>query len=369
MRIGLVSGGTYACPPRAYGSEVTTWYLARELAALGHEVHLFGPGGSVAPDGVELHYVRGSYAGIRLEAEDDPWEWYGPLLRSCDVVHDCSPSCLTYERAYVQWPQARLLATRNGIDFASPRLPSPARNIVVLSHAAREAALSGTSAWAGTPYAETLDLYPGALRDARVVYYGTDTDWYSPGDRPPERFILYVGRPHPAKGVGRLIEAARRLAAHFFVLAWRAAAPDHEEWERRYREQARYLPNVSFVRLPELGHHEAKRDLYRRAAAMVTLPVYTEAFGLTTIEALACGCPVVSTRRGAAPEILRHGRTGYLVPSEEDEQEELDAALAGVGTLSRESCRADAEELWSARRMATDYLRLYEELAAGGGWG
>lgn len=371
MRVALISGSTYACPPRGYGSEVTTWYLARELAAMGHDVHLLAPGGSVAPDGVRLHSVRGSYGGVRLDAEDDPWQWYGGLLRSCDVVHDLSPTCLTCERAWVQWPDAPILFTRNGIDFGYPRVPAPARRGVVLSQAARAAALSGTSAWAGTPYEADYPAYPGELGDARVVHYGTDLDWYSPGEArtPAAGFLLYVGRPHPAKGVGRLIEAARRTPDQRFVLAWRPAAPDHVEWDRRYREQARGLANVTFADLPEIGHQEAKRALYRRARAVVTLPVYIEAFGLTTIEALACGCPVIATDRGAAPEIIRHGQTGYLVPPEEDEFEALDAAIRGLGDLPRGACRADAEARWGARRMAEDYVLLYEEVAAGGTWG
>lgn len=369
MRVALISGSTYACPPRGYGSEVTTWYLARELGALGHEVHLFAPGGSAPPDGIRLHSIRGSYGGIRLEAEDDPWQWYGGLLRSCDVVHDLSPSCLTCERAWLHWPDAPILFTRNGIDFGNPRVPSPARRGVVLSQAARDAALSGTSAWADTPYEADYPEYPGELRDARVVHYGTDLDWYGPGEGRPDGFLLYVGRPHPAKGVGRLIEAARAMPGQAFVLAWRPAAPDHVEWDIRYREQARGLRNVHFVDLPELGHQEAKRDLYRRARALVTLPVYTEAFGLTTIEALACGCPVIATARGAAPEIIRPGLTGCLVPPEEDDVEAVAAAVRTLDDVPRYACRADAQARWGARRMAEDYVRLYEEVAAGGTWG
>lgn len=369
MRIALISGSTYACPPAGYGSEVTTWWLAGELAALGHEVHLFGPGGSTPPRGVHLHYIRGAYGRVSRAADGDPWDWYEPLLRSCAVVHDLSPTCATYERAYVDWPGAPLLFTRNGVAFTSPRLPSPARNGVVLSEAAREAARLGRSAWAGTAYAE-WDIPPGRLADARVVHYGVDLDFFAPAPAfEHDPFLLYVGRPHPSKGVGRLIEVARRMPGQPFVFAWRPAAPDHVEWDRRYRDQAAGLPNVQFVELPEVFHHEEKCELYRRAKALVTLPVYLEAFGLTTIEALACGCPVIATAKGAAPEILRPGLTGYLVDPAEDECDSVERAIDEAGWLDRAACRSDAVERWGARRMAEDYARLYDEVAGGGRWG
>ena len=79
-------------------------------------------------------------------------------------------------------------------------------------------------------------------------------------------------------------------------------------------------------------------------------------------EALACGTPVVTTPRGAAPEIVRAGRTGFLC----QDLESTVAALASVGGLSREACRADVEERFSIRRMAQDHVALYEQVLSGG---
>lgn len=375
MKIAIISGANFACPPTGYGSEVLQWLLARELALLGHDIHLFGPGGSRAPRGVHLHYTRGGYGLVDYAAESDPWDWYRDVIQSCDIIHDATHTCLTYERAYLAGgPPA--IAVRSGIDFRSPRLPAPARNVVVPSQAARDCALAGRSAWARTGHRE-WDTPPGMVRDARIVPLAIDTDWYTPGPTypdgsavPVERgdYLLYLGRPHPAKGVGRILDLARRMPDQRIVLAWRPASPDHVEWDQRYREVAGPLPNVEIVTLPEIGHHEAKRDLLRRAAGMITLPVYVEAFGLTTIEAMACGCPVIATRNGAAPEIIAPGVTGFLVDDVDDDGS-LDIAVHALDILDRAACRKTAVDDYAARGMAQEYVSLYQDVIEGRGWG
>ncbi len=368
MKIAILGGMAYPVPPRGYGSEVATYTLARELTRRGHNVHLFGCGGSRHPGpGGHLHYHRGTLNG-NYAADTDPLEWYGNIVRSCDVVHDLSPSCRTLEELYLENPRFPYLYTRNGIDFNTPRFGR--RNAVVLSGSARQCALTATSAWAGTPYeGGKLDSASGQLGWCEVVHYGIPLE---PGDEfgywpagEPEDYLLYVGRPHPAKGVGRIIDLARRMPDQRFVLALRASALDHERFDAEYREQAVGLANVEFITLPAVGQMAAKRHLYQRARALITLPVYVEAFGLTTIEALACGTPVIATAKGATPEIIRPGETGFLVPPEEDEFDALEAAVRGIAHIDRADCRRDAEARWSVERMTDDYLGLYERVADG----
>ncbi len=79
------------------------------------------------------------------------------------------------------------------------------------------------------------------------------------------------------------------------------------------------------------------------------------------IEALACGTPVVTTRWGAAPEIVDDGVTGYLC----DDHEQLGAALTSLGEIDRTACRKAVETHFSMQRMVRDHLDLYERLLAG----
>jgi glycosyltransferase involved in cell wall biosynthesis len=88
---------------------------------------------------------------------------------------------------------------------------------------------------------------------------------------------------------------------------------------------------------------------------------WPEPFGLVMIEAMACGTPVIAFDRGSVPEIIEHGVTGFVVADEEA----AIAAVARIETLDRALIRRRFEQRFSARRMATDYVRLYEELGAG----
>jgi glycosyltransferase involved in cell wall biosynthesis len=112
-------------------------------------------------------------------------------------------------------------------------------------------------------------------------------------------------------------------------------------------------PSVEFI--GEIGDRD-KNDLLGGAAAMLFPIDWPEPFGLVMIEALACGTPVIGWRRGSVPEVVEDSVTGYIVES----VEEAVKAVSHVHRLSREMCRRSFEERFDARRMAVDYLRMYE---------
>jgi len=96
-------------------------------------------------------------------------------------------------------------------------------------------------------------------------------------------------------------------------------------------------------------------DLMRHAAALLNPITWPEPFGLVMAQALATATPVLAFPNGAAPEIIDHGRTGYLCQDEDD----MTAAAAHIGEIDRRQCRAAAEQRFSLARMAADYERLY----------
>src|SRR5690606_17256784 len=85
---------------------------------------------------------------------------------------------------------------------------------------------------------------------------------------------------------------------------------------------------------------------------------WPEPFGLVMIEAMACGTPVIAFRGGSVPEVIDDGVTGFIVESIEEAVE----AVGRVDALDRRVCRATFERRFSVRRMAEDYVRLYEQL-------
>jgi glycosyltransferase involved in cell wall biosynthesis len=102
----------------------------------------------------------------------------------------------------------------------------------------------------------------------------------------------------------------------------------------------------------------ARVDLMRHAAALVNPITWPEPFGLVMAQALAAATPVLAFPNGAAPEIIDHGRTGYLCRDED----EMTAAAAHIGEIDRRQCRAAAEQRFSLARMAADYQRLFRTI-------
>jgi glycosyltransferase involved in cell wall biosynthesis len=136
------------------------------------------------------------------------------------------------------------------------------------------------------------------------------------------------------------------------------AAKMREPWERDYFEaevapfltdDIRYLGEVP---------HEDKLDLLAGAAALINPIRWHEPFGLVMIESLACGTPVIAFPEGAAPEIVDHGKTGFLC---EDEAEMVDAVRC-LGDIDRTVCRAAVEGYFSTQRMVDEHVELFESL-------
>jgi len=112
-------------------------------------------------------------------------------------------------------------------------------------------------------------------------------------------------------------------------------------------------------RVGEIG--EAQKDEFLGHAYALLFPIdWPEPFGLVMIEAMACGTPVIAYRNGSVPEVLEDGTTGFVVNG----MEAAIAAVERVPEISREQCREVFEERFSARRMAHDYVQVYEHVAA-----
>jgi glycosyltransferase involved in cell wall biosynthesis len=186
------------------------------------------------------------------------------------------------------------------------------------------------------------------LRYAATIHHGIDVEEFpfveTPGDT-----LLFYGRIHPDKGAAEAIEVAR-LAGRRLVMA--GLIQD----EGYFRECVE--PLVDGDRVTFLGEIGADRraEVLGRAAALLHLINFDEPFGLSVVEAMACGTPVIANGRGSMPELIADGVTGFLVGSVEGAV----AAVGAVGELDRAEVRRVARERWSVGRMVGDYLRLYE---------
>ena len=163
-------------------------------------------------------------------------------------------------------------------------------------------------------------------------------------------YLAFLGRMGPDKGCHHAVAVAQETG-----LPLKIAAKCREPEERAYFAE-RIEPHLGggIEYLGEIGHEE-KVELLRNARVTLFPIDWEEPFGLVMIESLACGTPVVATRRGSVPEVLEHGRTGIIV----EHFEELAAAIRETDRLDRAACRRAVEERFSPRPFVAGYLRAF----------
>jgi glycosyltransferase involved in cell wall biosynthesis len=185
-----------------------------------------------------------------------------------------------------------------------------------------------------------------------TVYHGLPEDEFPFRERPGD-YVAFLGRISPEKRVDRAIEIALRARVPLKIAA-KVDEADRAYFEREIAPLLRQ-PGIEYV--GEIGQHE-KSDFLGNARALLFPIDWPEPFGLVMIEAMACGTPVIAVPMGSVPEIVEPGVSGFLVGS----LEEALSALESIDRIDRRRCRMAFEERFSARRMAADYLRVYERL-------
>lgn len=334
MRIGVLAPPWVAVPPSRYGgSEQVIDDLARSLVALGHEVRLFTLGESTCPVPKASLFARGRLPiGTTVPELAHVIAGYEELAEM-DVVHDHTVVGPLIAARHEGLPP--VVVTNHGA-FTPETRP-------IFGEIARSAALVCISRSQRSTAPE--------VAVAAVVPHGIDLDRYAFGAGGGD-FLLFVGRMSPDKGLDTAIRVARRAGRPLRVLCkmWEA------EEQAYFREVVQPLLGDDVEILAEQPPEERVR-LVGQAAALVNPIRWEEPFGLVMAEALACGTPVIAHPRGAAPEIVEHGRTGFLCADEDA----MVAAVDRVADLDRLDCRAAAEQRFDRHRMAADYVRVYEQ--------
>jgi glycosyltransferase involved in cell wall biosynthesis len=333
MRIALIAPPWLPVPPPAYGGiEAVVDRLARGFRAAGHEVLLFTNGESTCPvpRAWILPRAASDRMGRSLEELQHVIAAY-QAARDYDIVHDHT--------------------------LAGPLLARSARRSPVVTtahfpirgqHHALYQALAGRVPIIAVSRSQLAPDVPVA----GVIPHGLDLRDFPPGPGAGD-YLLFLGRMDPDKGVEAAVLAARRLGVRLLV-----AAKMQQPWERAYyQDRVRPLLGglIEYVGEPAADQRLA---LLQDARALVLPLRWAEPFGLVMVEALACGTPVVATAMGAAPEIVEHGVTGFLV----EDDEALVGALDRVDEIDRAACRRAAVTRFSSERMVTAHLELYERL-------
>jgi glycosyltransferase involved in cell wall biosynthesis len=329
MRIAMVSTPFVAVPPPAYGgTELVVHALTRALRRAGHEVALFATGDS-----------RGAWANAPFQTAVWPPDFYAELVHSrfaaraiargrFDVVHAHVPALLAF----------------------APELSAP---VVYTLHHTVQPHLSRFYQQTPGVWQVAISERQAALADPpaqAVVHHGLDPDMY-PVVGPGGDQAFFLGRLTYVKAPDVAIEAARRAGLPIVVAGKVHAEDDPRGWDD-VLERALAEPHVRWVGEADL---ETKRYTFARSRALLVPLRWEEPFGLVMIEAMLAGCPVIGFPRGAVPEIVQDGVTGFLV----DDVRDMAAALKRAAALDRLAIRARARERFSADQMAGRYLSVY----------
>jgi glycosyltransferase involved in cell wall biosynthesis len=189
---------------------------------------------------------------------------------------------------------------------------------------------------------------------AGVVHNGIDVDSF-PFQAAKDDYALFVGRFAPEKAPHLAIEAARRAGVRLLLAGKGPVGVENAYFDEYIR------PRVDGRNVEYVGEADGalKRDLYSNARCVLAPIQWEEPFGLVMIEAMACGTPPIAFARGAAPELIEDGVTGYLV----DGLEGMVEAIAQVETIDPAICRAHAAANFGPSALADRYMALYRRIA------
>ena len=339
MRIGMIAPPWLPIPPTGYGGiELVAYDLTEGLVERGHDVVLLAPGDSktsarLVPT-IEKHIGQDwpGYAAA-INTAFSSYAYARAFLEKVDIVHDHT----LHHQVDFPLPAVHTLhGPRVHGHAKAVEMSAKGRNyFVAISHRQREL------------YGEEGINWVGVVHNAMNVAS-------MPFSTRKNGYLLFVGRANWEKGLDLAVRVAVK-ARQRLVMAVKMT----EGHEREYfaREVQPWIEKGDVTLLGEITPQE-KLALYRDASCTVFSSQWEEPFVLVMTESMACGTPVVALRRGAAPEVIVDGVTGFVC-ADEDEMVE---AVRRARELDPLACRQHVEQNFSVAKMAAEYEKIYQAL-------
>jgi glycosyltransferase involved in cell wall biosynthesis len=338
MHIAQIAPLTESIPPKLYGGteRVVSW-LTDELVSLGHDVVLFASGDSHTSANLESCWPK----ALRLDGSiRDPNALHMTMLeRVRRRAHDFD--LLHFHLDYYPFS----LFSRQPTPFVTTlhgRLDLPEHQSVFAT-------------FSSVPLISISDDQRRPVPNAgwvRTIHHGLPERLLTPQSVRPGYFA-FLGRISPEKGVDRAIWIAQHCGVPLKIAA-KIDAVDLDYFQAEIRKLLT-PPDIEYI--GEISDGE-KSTFLSGAIALLAPIAWPEPFGLALIEAMACGTPIIAFNRGAIPEIVEDGVTGFVV---KDEREAI-AAAKRLPQLCRVTIRRRFEERFTARQMAREYVVVYRSL-------
>ena len=340
MRIAQISPLFEAVPPRLYGgTERVVYSLTEQLVALGHDVTLFASGDSVTS--ARLEPMREQALRLDPTVKD----WVAIYYRMVELIYRRKDEFDVLHFHIDYFPLS--LFSRQKVPFLTTihgRLDIPEF-------------VDAYATFADCPFVSISDSQRRPIPQlnwVRTIHHGMPADLLTPQPVKQE-YAAFLGRISPEKGVDRAIRIAGRAGMKLKIAA-KVDNADKEYYDTLIKPLIQGNPDIEFI--GEIN--DAQKPAFLSAAHVLMFPIaWPEPFGLVMIEAMACGTPVIAFNCGSVPEVLDHGVTGFIV----NDIDQAVAATAKIHTIDRARVRATFDRRFTARRMAEDYVDLYEELA------
>lgn len=350
MKIAMMVRGFLETPiPNdiAYSPASVAKSVAEGLTELGHEVTFYGPEGThLNVSHIETCSLR-PLASTQHELDD--------LVGTDDMFQDYLPSLYDAKMARHMLQEAANgkydCVVFNHFESAlalAPLFPTVA--VVYILHDFVDETRRHIIETHASPNQHFISISDNQRRDspdlnyAATIYNGIDTSHFK-FDDDPEDYLMFSGRITPTKGVKEAVQVAIQSNRRLLIAGSLSKA---NYWY--FDEHVKPYLNDQILYLGMLDQEQLVK-YYKKAAALLMPIQWQEPFGLSMIEANACGTPVIAFRRGSVPEIIKDGKTGFIV----DNSAEMILSIEKIGSLKRKDCRDHTLRHFTQHRMVKNY--------------
>jgi glycosyltransferase involved in cell wall biosynthesis len=330
MKVAVLAPIAWRTPPRHYGPwEQMASNITEGLLKEGHEVTLFATGDSISSGKVDAVIDTGYEEDKTLDAKVVECLHISNLMEKAtdfDIIHnnfDFLP--LTYSRLIT----TPIVTTIHG--FSSSKIIPVYKKY------------NKTSSYISISNSDRSS----ELNYLATVYNGLRLSEFEYQEKPQE-YLLFMGRIHPDKGAAEAVKIAQRVGLPLKI----AGIIQDQDY---FDAQVKPFLNEDICFEGHVGP-VARNNLLGNALALLHPISFNEPFGLSVAESMLCGTPVIAYNKGSMPELIRHGKTGFLVNNRQEAAEALD----DLNQISRLECRKWAESRFSQEKMVHEYQKIYQ---------
>ncbi|MEA3506953.1 MAG: glycosyltransferase family 4 protein [Elusimicrobiota bacterium] len=348
MKISVIAPPYIPIPPPMYGGiEMVAYELVEGLTKLGEDVILFAPRGSEVSCRLVPFIEEDIYFGLDSTLREkrlvsilaSKFAYAMSVAGDVDIIHDHKLSLNE-----VDIPKVYTLhgpANEHSVNRCVELTEQGNNYFVAISDRQKELYLQINK----------------NINFVGTVHNSIDVE-NIPFSSEKEDFFLFIGRSNWEKGLDLAVRVANKARVGLVMAVKKSEQFEKEFFEKEIQPWIDSFPKDLHFKLYEEINKDLKADLYKRARCTLFTSQWEEPFGMVMIESMAAGTPVISLRRGAAPEVIVDGKTGFLV----DTEQELVEATKKTDRISPRECRRHVRENFSNTHMAQKYLDIYRDI-------